>query len=44
MIASFGWCDFAYLALAVFLLVAAVAIAYAAIRLGGTLGRASSLI
>jgi uncharacterized protein YoxC len=44
MIASFGWSDFAYLALAVFMLVAAVAIAYAAIRLGSTLGRASSLL
>lgn len=44
MIASFGWSDFAYLALAVFMFVAAVAIAYAAIRLGSTLGRASSLL
>ena len=44
MIASFGWSDFAYLALAVFLLLAGLGIAYAAIRLGSTLGRASSLI
>lgn len=44
MIASFGWSDFAYLALAVFLLLAGLGIAYAAIRLGATLGRASSLL
>jgi hypothetical protein len=44
MIASFGWSDLAYLALSVFLLVAAGALAYAAVRLGGTLGRASSLM
>src|SRR5437899_2284836 len=44
MIASFGWSDFAYLALSVFLLIAAAGIAYAAIRLGSTLGRASSLL
>jgi uncharacterized protein YoxC len=44
MIASFGWSDFAYLALAVFLLLAGIAIAYAAVRLGATLGRASSLL
>src|SRR3954471_20086750 len=44
MLASFGWTDLAYLALAVFLLLAGLAIGYAALRLGGTLGRASSLI
>ena len=44
MLASFGWSDLAYLALAVFLLLAGIAIGYAALRLGGTLGRASSLI
>lgn len=44
MLASFGWSDLAYLALAVFLLLAGVATGYAALRLGGTLGRASSLI
>jgi hypothetical protein len=44
MLASFGWSDFAYLALAVFLLVTGVAFAYIALRLGGTLGRASSLL
>ena len=44
MIASFGWSDFAYLALAVFLLLTGGAIAYGALRLGGTLGRASSLL
>src|SRR4051795_12347997 len=44
MLASFGWSDLAYLALSVFLLAAGVAFVYAAIRLGGTLGRASSLL
>ena len=44
MIASFGWSDLAYLALAVFLLLAGLALAYAALRLGRTLGRASSLL
>jgi hypothetical protein len=44
MIASFGWSDFAYAALAVFLLLTGAAIAYGALRLGATLGRASSLL
>lgn len=44
MIASFGWSDFAYLALAIFLLLAGLALAYGAVRLGATLGRASSLL
>jgi hypothetical protein len=44
MLASFGWSDLAYLALSVFLLAAGIALVYAAIRLGGTLGRASSLL
>ena len=44
MIASFGWSDLAYLALAVFLVLAGLALGYGALRLGGTLGRASSLI
>jgi uncharacterized protein YoxC len=44
MVASFGWSDLAYLALSVFLLLAGLAIAYAAYRLGGTLRRASSLL
>lgn len=44
MLASFGWSDLAYLALAVFLLLAGLAVGYGALRLGGTLGRASSLI
>src|SRR6266516_6735426 len=44
MIASFAWSDLAYLALAVFLLLAGLALAYGALRLGGTLGRASSLL
>jgi hypothetical protein len=44
MIASFGWSDLAYLALAVFLLLVGLAAAYGAFRLGGTLGRASSLL
>ena len=44
MIASFDWSDLAYLGLAVFLLLAGLALAYGALRLGGTLGRASSLL
>jgi hypothetical protein len=44
MIASFGWSDLAYVALSVFLVLAGLAIGYGALRLGGTLGRASSLI
>ncbi len=44
MSAAFGWSHLAYLALAVFLLLAGLAIAYGALRLGGTLGRASSLL
>ena len=44
MLASVDWSDVAYAALALFLLLAGLALAYAAIRLGGTLGRASSLI
>src|SRR6266545_2236602 len=44
MIAAFGWSDLAYLALAVFLLLVGLAVAYGALRLGGTLGRASSLL
>ena len=44
MAASFAWSDLAYLALSVFLVLAGGALAYAALRLGGTLGRASSLI
>ncbi len=44
MVASFGWSDLAYLALSVFLLLAGLALAYGAYRLGGTLGRASSLL
>jgi len=44
MIASTNWSDVAYAALALFLVLAGLAIAYGAVRLGGTLGRASSLI
>lgn len=44
MLASFGWSDFAYLALGVFLFLAGAAILYGAVRLGGTLGRVSSLL
>ena len=44
MIASTNWGDVAYAALALFLVLAGLALAYGAIRLGGTLGRASSLI
>ncbi len=44
MIASFGWSDLAYLALAVFLVLAGLALGYAALRLGATLRRVSSLM
>jgi hypothetical protein len=44
MLASFGWSDLAYLALAVFLLLAGGAIGYGAWRLGGTLSQVSSLL
>src|SRR6266511_3845569 len=44
MIVSFNWVDLAYLALSVFLLLAGLALGYGALRLGGTLGRASSLL
>ena len=44
MIASVDWGDVAYAALALFLVLAGLAIAYGAVRLGATLGRASSLI
>lgn len=44
VIASFGWSDLAYLALAVFLLLAGLALGYGALRLGATLGHLSSLI
>jgi hypothetical protein len=44
MLASFGWSDLAYLALAIFLLLAGLAIVYGALRIGGTLRRASSLL
>jgi hypothetical protein len=44
MIASVDWGDVAYAALSVFLVLTGLAIGYGAIRLGGTLGRASSLI
>ena len=44
MIASFSWSDLAYLALAVFLILAGLALGYSALRLGTTLGRLSSLI
>ncbi len=44
MLASFGWSDLAYLALAVFLVLTGLATAYGAFRLGGTLRRASSLL
>ena len=41
---AFAWSDLAYLALAVFLLAVGLALAYALVRLGGTLGRLSALI
>jgi hypothetical protein len=44
VLGSFGWSDLAYLALAVFLLLAGLGLGYFALRLGGTLGRASSLL
>jgi hypothetical protein len=44
MLASVDWGDVAYAALAFFLVLAGLAVAYGALRLGGTLGRASSLI
>jgi hypothetical protein len=44
MIAAFSWSDLAYLALSVFLVLAGLALGYAALRLGGTLGRASSFL
>ena len=44
VLASFGWSDLAYLALAVFLTLTGVAFAYGALRLGATLGRASSFL
>src|SRR5919198_3262112 len=44
MLGSFGWSDLAYLTLSVFLLLSGLALAYAALRLGGTLRRASSLL
>ena len=44
MVASFDWSDLAYLALTIFLVLAGLALGYGALRLGGTLGRASSLI
>lgn len=44
MVAAFGWSDFAYLALGAFLLVTGLSFGYIALRLGGTLGRASSLL
>ena len=44
MLAAFDWSDLAYLALSVFLLLAGLSIAYGALRLGGTLRHASSLL
>ena len=44
MLAAFSFGDFAYLALGVFLLAVGLALAYALVRLGGTLGRLSAFI
>jgi hypothetical protein len=44
MIVSFSWVDLAYLALSVFLVLTGLSLGYGALRLGGTLGRASSLL
>jgi hypothetical protein len=41
---AFTWGDLAYLALSVFLLAVGLSLAYAFVRLGGALGRVSSLI
>ena len=41
---AFAWSDLAYLALSVFLLAVGLALAYAFVRLGGTLGRVSAFI
>jgi uncharacterized protein YoxC len=41
---AFAWSDLAYLALAVFLLAVGLALAYALLRLGETLGRLSAFI
>jgi uncharacterized protein YoxC len=41
---AFAWSDLAYLALAVFLLAVGLALAYALVRLGGTLNRLSAFI
>jgi uncharacterized protein YoxC len=41
---AFTWGDLAYAALSVFLLAVGLSLAYAFVRLGGTLGRVSSLI
>ena len=41
---AFAWSDLAYLALAVFLLAVGLALAYALVRLGGTLARLSAFI
>jgi hypothetical protein len=44
LLASFTWGDLAYLALAIFLLVVGLAVGFAFLRLGETLGRLSSFI
>jgi uncharacterized protein YoxC len=41
---AFAWSDVAYLALSVFLVAVGLALAYAFVRLGGTLGRVSAFI
>lgn len=41
---AFAWSDAAYLALSVFLVAVGLALAYAFVRLGGTLGRVSAFI
>jgi uncharacterized protein YoxC len=41
---AFTWSDLAYIALSVFLLAVGLSLGYAFVRLGGTLGRLSSLI
>ena len=41
---AFAWSDLAYLALSVFLVAVGLALAFAFVRLGGTLGRVSAFI
>ena len=44
LVASFGWSDLGWLALAVFLIAVGAALAYALVRLGGVFARLASLL